>query len=316
MKTIHFRSGQASNGDTNSTEAGAKENRQHSSLLVPFSLYHCRIPEAYPSVPMHWHEEFEIDYIIEGEGQIHLGNELYQVKKGDLILIPPNTLHAASPPESRLHYEAFVFHHSILGTGSRDRSSAACIYPVMNGNLKLVRHIPCISENYPGIAECVQEILESAQDNQALSDLLLKSALLKLFYLLEKIPSLLCPDEPAGISGDLIRPALSFMEEHYRENITISRLAECCNLSPSYFMSCFKKIAGTGAIEHLSQLRIMKICEELLLTDDTISEIAFRNGFDNLANFNRQFQKHVGVTPKHYRESSREHITAGSPRFL
>lgn len=296
-------------------QAASKENRRHSNLLIPYSLYHCHIPEYYPSVPMHWHEEFEIDYILEGEGQIHMDNEIFPAKKGDLFLIPPNTLHAAfCPVGGLLHYEALVFHHGLLGSASKDRSSAACIYPVMNGTLGLLHHIEDLPTNHPALNDCILQALDCAAENHPLSDLLLKSELLRLFYLLEKDPAFLRPGLSGGNSSDLIRPALVYIEEHYREEITIDTLADCCSISPSYFMSSFKKIAGTGAIEHLTQLRIMKVCEELLLSSGSVSEIAFHNGFDNLSNFNRQFQKHVGTTPRRYREINRSLGQITSPR--
>lgn len=293
----------------------SREDRRHSSILVPYSLYHCRIPEYFPSVPMHWHEEFEIDYILEGEGQIHMENGIFQAKKGDLFLIPPNTLHAAFCPVGKvLHYEAFVFHHGLLGSSSKDRSSVACIYPMINGRLRPAPHIENLPGKHPDMYHCIQEVLTCAMEDQPLSDLLLKSGLLHFFYLLEKEPSFLNSELSDDNSSDLIRPALVYMEEHFRENITIETLAECCSISPSYFMSCFKKTAGTGAIEHLTQLRIMKVCEELLTSPETISEIAFHNGFDNLSNFNRQFQKHVGSTPRQYREINRHTGDFSSPR--
>ena len=294
----------------------SKENRRHSSVLVPYSLYHCRIPDFYPSVPMHWHEEFELDYIADGEGQIHLEREVIPVQQGDLVIIPPNTLHAAfCPTGKKLNYKAFVFHHGILGTGSRDRSCASCIYPVVNGSLLLRRHIPDLPGSWPELYKCMDEILSSAERNLPLEDLLLKSSLLRLFYLIEKEPSMFLQEDSPGHGGDIIKPALSYMEEHFREPVSIEALAQCCNISPSYFMSCFKKTAGRGAIEHLTQLRIMNICEELLLTSNPISEIAYHNGFENLSNFNRQFQKYIGVSPRCYREtkSKGSPLTEGSP---
>ena len=46
-----------------------KEGRTHSSTLVPYSIYDCKIPEYFPNVPMHWHTEMEIDIFEEGEGE-------------------------------------------------------------------------------------------------------------------------------------------------------------------------------------------------------------------------------------------------------
>ena len=115
---------------------------------------------------------------------------------------------------------------------------------------------------------------------------LLKSDLIRFFALLE------CGGTSAEGEGsisytEMIRPALEFMVENYREPISVEMLAELVHLSKSYFMSCFKKAAGIGAIEYLAQLRINAACRMLTDTTASISDIAYHCGYNNLSNFNR-----------------------------
>lgn len=122
----------------------AKENRTHSTLQVPFSLYACKIPEMYANVPAHWHEEFELNCIREGEGHFLLNGERLPAAAGDVFLLPPNTLHAAYARDGgALHYEAFVFHPSLVGASGGDRSAQDCILPLARGDLPVERRIPC-----------------------------------------------------------------------------------------------------------------------------------------------------------------------------
>lgn len=148
--------------------------------------------------------------------------------------------------------------------------------------------------------DCIRQILSAARENKGHSDLLLKSGLFRFLYLLEKGASL--NPEAESFERDLIRPSLRYMEEHYGENVTICQLAGCCNLSKSYFMSCFKKATGISAMEHLIQLRIRAACETLHKTDRNISDIAANCGYSNLSNFNRQFKRYVGCSPGNYRK--------------
>ena len=115
----------------------AKENRTHSTLQVPFSLYACKIPEMYANVPAHWHEEFELNCIREGEGHFLLNGERLPAAAGDVFLLPPNTLHAAYARDGgALHYEAFVFHPSLVGASGGDRSAQDCILPWRAGTCR------------------------------------------------------------------------------------------------------------------------------------------------------------------------------------
>ena len=304
-----------------------KENRQHSSALVPYSLYQCRIPEFYASVPMHWHREFEINHILEGEGQFILGEEKYIASKGDIVIVPPNVLHAAYATEGNtLVYDALVFNHSILGTGSNDRSTAECIQPIINGQLKIPTLISInnysaeskltldnLASNHVATSNiensfhiCVKQIFQSAEDNSPISDLLLKSELLRFFWLLEKETEFVVLREEENVHySELIRPALEYMALNYGENITVEQLASAVHLSKSYFMGCFKKATGIGAIEHLTQIRMKIVCDALINSDEHIADLAYNCGYDNLSNFNRQFKRMIGCTPMEYRRRNR-----------
>ena len=58
-----------------------KENRDHSSELIPFSYYKSQIPDYFPNVPLHWHKEFELNYILSGQGEFIIGDEKLQKKE-------------------------------------------------------------------------------------------------------------------------------------------------------------------------------------------------------------------------------------------
>lgn len=284
-----------------------KENKQHSSALVPFSIYQCLLPEVIPSVPMHWHREFEINRILEGQGQMILGEEKYMVSKGDIVIVPPNVLHAAYALEgSSLLYDALVFNHSILGTGNNDRSTTQYIMPIIHGQLKVTMLIPATHEQFDSFHQCVDKIFICAKENRPLSDLLLKSELLRFFWLLEKKEPESVQKEEVNIHySELIRPALEYMAEHYAETVTVEELAETAHLSKSYFMWCFKQATGIGAIEHLTQIRMKSVCEALINSNEHVADVAGSCGYDNLSNFNRQFKRMIGCTPMEYRKRNR-----------
>lgn len=284
-----------------------KENRRHSSALIPYSVYQCVLPEVLPGVPMHWHREFEINRILSGLGQVILGEEKYVVSEGDIVIIPPNVLHAAYAVEGNSFvYDALVFSHSILGTENNDRSIARYIRPIVSGQRKIMMLITGNHDRYDEFKKCMDEIFYCAMENKSLTDLLLKSALFKFLWLLEsREPEQVTKEEVNVHYSELIRPALQYMAEHYAENVTVEKLADKAHLSKSYFMWCFKQATGIGAIEHLTQIRMKVICEELISTNRRIAEVAGGCGYDNLSNFNRQFKRMIGCTPIEYRKRNR-----------
>ena len=279
-----------------------KENRQHSTPLIPYSYYNVNIPESLNNVPMHWHSEFELNRILRGAGEFICGDERFTAKEGEVLLIPPNMLHAAYPLENHeLVYQVLVFHPAMLGANTNDRCTIECIRPIINGSVQVSNAIGPESQKYDEIKASVDCIFSCVYGNLPQLDLLLKSELLRLFWLLDQT-ELSTIDDTSISYTEIIRPALEYMTKNLQETITIDRLADLSHLSKSYFMSCFKKAVGMGAIEHLTHLRINAACDALSDTNKIISEIAFSCGYSNLSNFNRQFKQIMGCSPKEYRK--------------
>ena len=279
-----------------------KEQRQHSSSLVPYSIYECNIPDSFPNVPMHWHNEFEIDYILQGKGDFICGDEHFPVGHGDVIMIAPNMLHAAYPSSSsNLYYIAFVFHANMLGLESNDRSSTHCIRPLITGQLRVNMKYDLGHPDYSVIHSLTETIVSCANKNNPYDDLLIKSSLLQLLWYFEKKDNLSSIQGKDISYSSLIRPALEYMTYCYMDTITIGQLAAKCSISSSHFMNSFKKAAGCSAIEYLTHLRIKAACSALTETTDDISTISYRCGFGNLSNFNKQFKKITGNSPRLYR---------------
>ena len=231
------------------------------------------------------------------------GDEHFTAGAGNFLLIPPNMLHASYPLENQeLVYQALVFHPAMVGATNADRCTIECIRPIINGSVQLSNAIGPESLKYTGIKSTIDSIFSCVFGNLPQLDLLLKSELLRLFWLLDQTEVSNEHDSTSISYSEIVRPALAYMMENLHESITIDHLADVSHLSKSYFMSCFKKAVGLGAIEHLTHLRINAACDALTDTGKMISEIAFSCGYSNLSNFNRQFKQIMGCSPKEYRK--------------
>lgn len=281
-----------------------EEKRRHSSILVPYSYYKCIIPDYFLYVPLHWHSEFEINIIISGTGDFKCGTSLIKAKPGDIIIIRPNMIHSIYPNDSKLIYDTVVFDQSMLGSLD-DRSGSELIRPLILGYDEIDLPISIAYPGYNKIRKSLSCIISCSAENNTKSDLILKSELLKLFWLLIEngCTHHLCKRNIVG--NDSIRRVLEYIKESFNENITIEQLADIAHLSKSCFMSKFKHAAGMGAIEYINRLRIKSVCEMLADTDMTASEAAFKSGFNNISNFNRIFKKTMGCTPLEYRKTLR-----------
>lgn len=285
----------------------SEEKRRHSSRLVPYSYYKCLITDFFTGVPMHWHSEIEINYILQGQAEFICGDERFISEQGDIILIPPNMLHSISPCGSSSQlYDTIVFSADMLGANDNDRCAAECIRPLVNGSAGVNVRITGSHSYYSELQTTAENIFSCAKGNTPHLDMLLKSELLRFFWLLENNGDIYPAEKNENSKSELIRPAVEYINENFRENITVEQLAETVHLSKSYFMSRFKAAAGVGAAEYINQVRINNACAVLADTDMTSAQTAFECGFRNLSNFNRQFRKIVGCTPNEYRRMNRK----------
>ncbi len=106
-----------------------------------------------------------------------------------------------------------------------------------------------------------------------------------------------------AVSADYsVARAQHYIEQHYMDNVTVSKLATLGYVSPSCFNRRFKKEIGITPIEYLIEIRIERSKTLLRRKNIPITEIAMRCGFGSNAHFSSCFQSRVGISPSEYRD--------------
>lgn len=101
-----------------------------------------------------------------------------------------------------------------------------------------------------------------------------------------------------------IGEAVDYIVEHYTEELSISRVAQISGMSEASFTRYFKQVTGNRFSEFVNLVRVRQACSLLIETTEPVSSICFDSGFQNLANFNRQFLRLKGCTPSNYRSKA------------
>lgn len=281
-----------------------KEKRKHSSRFVPYSYYRCEslYNMIFGYVPAHWHEEFEINYIVNGSAMFKCGEKDFIASKGDIVFFSPNILHAVYPhKDCDQAYDTLVFSVELFGVSSNDRASVTYLIPLINSTNCINAHITPQHPYYNEIRTSVENIFSCAKSNDAILDLPLKSELIKVLWLLYENKNIQKNTNDKAQNDDCIKKAILYIEDHFREDISVSQVSDTVHLSKSYFMNSFKRKIGMPVMSYIIQHRINAACEELCMENIPITQIATACGFNNISNFNRQFKKVVGCSPKEYR---------------
>ena len=280
------------------------ENVSHGDILLPVNSYHCTVPDTYTELSLHWHEEMEITLIREGMSDYRVGQEAFRASAGDIILVPPVTLHSATElPGETMVSDSLVFHLDYLGASGQDLSASRYLRPLLHGHLKTAVRICEDDPDYDSIRAAFLSALSCFAGREAFYELQLKERLLYLLCLLFKAGYI---SDRKAVPADRetrqqLKSVLRYIGDHYPEHMTIAELASLLGFSESYFMSFFRRSVGMSCIRYINEVRIRKAAEALENTARPVMEIAMDSGFDNVSYFNLQFRRRFGMTPREFR---------------
>ncbi len=288
------------------------EETGHGDRMLPLAAYHCIIPTAQsPNVALHWHSEFEFSLITEGSALYKFGSDEYVTALDDIILIAPNTLHSMEPIDGKTQIsDTVVFHMDLLGLSRPDICTVKYLRPLRSGEFGVINHISRADGSYEVIRRSFDKIYELVEQKPPCYELKLKSALFSFFAALYSENLIQKSGISAHISNNrLVTDILTYIDENYRENLSIPALAERFCMSESCLMNYFRDSCGITCHRYIVQTRLLAAGKLLLETENPICDICFDCGFSNLSNFNRHFKQYFGMSPRDYRLMFKESVS-------
>lgn len=105
-----------------------------------------------------------------------------------------------------------------------------------------------------------------------------------------------------GLPKYKLTQALTYINEHLNQKLSLAEIATVVEMSPYYFASLFKQSTGLAPHQYVTKLRIERAKKLLKKRELTIIEICQQVGFQSQSHFTRVFRQHTATTPKAYRE--------------
>ncbi|WP_330368612.1 response regulator transcription factor [Alkaliphilus metalliredigens] len=113
-------------------------------------------------------------------------------------------------------------------------------------------------------------------------------------------------DKPPAVNNDeykhFIKDSIAYINEHFKEKLTLEMVASKIYMNPKYFSQTFKKEVRISFTEYVVKLRMEFACKLLATTNYPVYRIATECGFSDPSYFNRVFCSHMDMTPKAYRK--------------
>jgi AraC-like DNA-binding protein len=265
-----------------------------------FIVYH----ETKAFTRWHRHPEYELVLINKGKGKRMIGDHIDRFEDNDLVLV------GSYLPHEWLCDEQFF-------TGDEGFSGEGTVIQFRKDFLgdqffsipehKNLNHMLEDSARGILITGCTREkiitLMQGSFKKDAVDRLFI---LFSIFNILSKTKDykLLCSPgfmEPFISGGsEPMQKAMQYIMQNFHNEVNMKEMLEITNMSNTSFCLAFKKTYRMTFKEYLLKTRVGYACRLLGDQSMTISEIAYESGFENLSNFNRQFKRIKGVTPKQY----------------
>lgn len=253
---------------------------------------------------LHHHPELQLIYIIKGTGDLFVGDSITPFEGGSLFLLGSNQSHLfKSSPEyfeedSILNCRSIsiFFNMHSLGKGFFDISETVTIRNLIN---RADRSMKFEAETARKFGEQMQELINISGFDRFLNILSILNALSqsdKFDYLTTISHS----QPPTDKESERINNVINYILTHYKEDIPLKTIADVANYSKAAFCRFFKQRTRKTFSEFLNEVRVAQACKLLRNSDLNISQICYESGYNNVSNFNRQFKKLTGTTPKSY----------------
>lgn len=269
----------------------------------PYLVLDVRDDQSYPRNPgfqvMHWHEDLQFIYVLDGEIEVKTLDTSIQVSKGSGIFINKNIIHLVKKT-TFCHYNSFILPDYFLKfyVGSPARNFVENIV----GNDKLpVCHFPAESEWCKSILDMLSQLAEL--ENRKAKFYVYEALCLLSQLWLELCKNIQIPTQNTDTAMELrMQKFLQYISEHYGEDISLEKLAASANVSKSECLRCFKASMQTTPYKYLMEYRLSKAAELLKNSDEPIGNIADRVGFRQVSHFGKCFREKTGFSPRDYRK--------------
>ena len=265
-----------------------------------------------PDINPHIHDAFEIGYCLEGSGVYLANHKILPFKAGDAAVVNSREVHIAKGSRGGQTTWGWLYLDPVRLLANNMDSHGTC--------LQVDRYCGTGFNNvidgraFPDIADCIHQILVECRDKRNGYRPMVRALVWRLMLLLERHCRMgrdAVEDVQNYKAIARIMPALKHIGEHYDNPISIVSLARLCHASEANFRKLFHNALGCAAQTYLLKLRLNVAHAMLGNTNDSVLDIAQRAGYNNVSNFNRQFKRLFGLSPRAFRNES--HVRKDPP---
>ncbi|MDO4262513.1 MAG: AraC family transcriptional regulator [Eubacteriales bacterium] len=252
---------------------------------------------AIQSSAFHWHNEYELLGVLKGSVSMRVQSEQFTLRKGDLYLVNPNTIHALKQTEQEENLCMVIQIGQELFSSGRDDRSEIRFYLDSTQD----EEPECgFSLFYRSMARLIREATSESRHSPFRIRALICTLIADLFD--NAVYDIRFRDTLAGDSQELAVKLIEFLEAHLREEGIVELACRQFGLSRRSLDRSLKSTVGVTAKELIESLRVEQAKNLLKNTEKNMNYILDTCGFGSEKTFYRVFRKETGVTPSVFRQ--------------
>ena len=257
----------------------------------------------------HAHEEYELHLIVATRGKAFVGDYIGDFQAGDLFMTGPNLPHNwitddvwTEPVATRDMLVQFS-HNSVekLAEGFPEFGEVRKMLTLAQSGIHFEGFNPTFARGH----------MEAIRENRGAERILsFVRFLVRLNEHAEKrtLSATKLIQLEGGSKHARIGAVVDHIVSNFKEEMSVPQAAEMAGMTEATFRRNFQTVTGHRFVEFVNRVRIGEACGMLYASDDQVTAICHKSGFQNLANFNRHFLKLKGMTPSAYRDAARKDL--------
>lgn len=281
------------------------------SIGVNCFFYDCAAAPYSSLFPLHWHEHFEMIAIYEGELVIDIENKEYVFQKGDIAVVNPNFLHDGTSFAKGTKLYCLMVDMNLFRSRFSEMTEERFITPLINGKISFQSKI----SGDEALNDLMMKCYRIFTGEEYAYQLLLKSLMFELFYRLFRSYVQENNADPSrhavSVARERVNAILEYINGHYAEKIMLDDLVEIVHINKFYICKIFQQCTGKTVLNYINVVRVQKAVEKLISTNESVTNIAFAVGFQDLNYFSRIFKSVIGVSPTDIRKKYRNDNAEG-----
>lgn len=261
--------------------------------------------QEYSMTMKHFHDTYELYFLLEGERYYFIEKETYHVKTGDVVLINRQQVHKTSQAESQRHDRILLQLKGKVLEPWFKNAGLHSLEKIFGDYYGVTRLTETEWEEMKGLLLGIGEELNHKKEKyESMVRLQLSQILLLIHRSRKKSVLKEMPPMVQTAKHVKVHEVAEYLTFHCETGESLEALAERFFISKSYLSRIFREVTGFSVNEYRNLARIRKAQELLTNSEYSITEISEILGFESITYFERIFKKHGGMAPMKYRKNA------------